>query len=49
MLKLFQKVILADKQTELRLNGDELKGGTMVAFFYYFFAMFIFSQYRSNE
>ena len=45
MLKLFPKVILADKQTELHLNGDELKGGTKVAFFYYFSAMFIFSQY----
>ena len=30
MLKLFPKVILADKQTELHLSGDELKGGTKV-------------------
>ena len=30
MLKLFPKVVLADKQTELHLNGDELKGGTKV-------------------
>ena len=30
MLKLFPKVILADKQTELHLNGDELIGGTKI-------------------
>ena len=30
MLKLFPRVILADKTTELRLSGDELKSGTKV-------------------
>ena len=30
MLKLFPRVILADKTTELHLSGDELKGGTKV-------------------
>ena len=30
MLKLFPRVILADKSTELRLSGDELKSGTKV-------------------
>ena len=30
MLKLFPRVILADKTTELRLSGDELIGGTKV-------------------
>ena len=30
MLKLFPRVILADKTTELRLSGDELINGTKV-------------------
>ena len=30
MLNLFPRVILADKTTELRLSGDELKSGTKV-------------------
>ena len=30
MLKLFPRVILADKPTELRLSGDELINGTKV-------------------
>ena len=30
MLKLFPRVILADKTTELRLSGDELTGGAKV-------------------
>ena len=30
MLKLFPRVILADKTTELRLSGDELTSGTKI-------------------
>ena len=49
MLKLFPKVILADKQTELCLNGDELKGGTKVAFFLLFFCnVYIFAIHFSG-
>ena len=44
MLKLFPKVILANQQTELPLNGDELKGGIKVAFFLLFFCnVYIFA------